>query len=204
MPPGQPPVRSRTPGAGVRESLAALAAAAIALTPALAIASRAQARAHHRGCSGAGTRASAMPLASTRAALLCLVNRERARFHLPRLREDGNLDRSAEHWAAAMFSSRDFAHSSGSSTPGARARAAGFDWQVVGENIAFGYQTPSQVLHAWMSSPGHCSNILDPNYSMLGTGVAGRGRPMWAQDFALPHGRHAPSHNWGPASACPH
>ncbi len=40
-----------------------------------------------------------------------------------------------------------------------------------GENIAYGYKTPEQVMEAWMDSPGHKENILREGYEQLGVGV---------------------------------
>ena len=93
--------------------------------------------------------------------------------------------------------------------PGARISAVGFNWSTVGENIATGYRTPSRVVAAWLASAPHCQNILDPIYTDVGTGVnksaIGGGRSgTWTQDFGLPMGRRAPSHDWAPAEHCPY
>jgi uncharacterized protein YkwD len=39
-----------------------------------------------------------------------------------------------------------------------------------GENIALGYSSPEAVMDGWMDSPGHCANIMNPNYDHLGVG----------------------------------
>ena len=39
-----------------------------------------------------------------------------------------------------------------------------------GENVAVGYNTPQAVMTAWMNSPGHRRNILNPRYSYIGVG----------------------------------
>ena len=39
---------------------------------------------------------------------------------------------------------------------------------AVGENVAYGYETGRQVVRAWMASPGHRANILNPRYRLLG------------------------------------
>ncbi|MBW9205522.1 hypothetical protein KV097_06140 [Mumia sp. zg.B17] len=41
----------------------------------------------------------------------------------------------------------------------------------VGENIAYGYRWPVRVVRAWMNSPGHRANILEPRYRRIGVGV---------------------------------
>ena len=39
-----------------------------------------------------------------------------------------------------------------------------------GENIAAGYPDPAAVMEGWMNSPGHCSNIMNPDNDELGVG----------------------------------
>ena len=53
----------------------------------------------------------------------------------------------------------------------ARSRAAGYA-QPSGENIAWGYRTATEVMAAWMASPGHRENILNCGAKSIGTGVA--------------------------------
>lgn len=47
---------------------------------------------------------------------------------------------------------------------------AGIRSATAGENIAKGYSTPEKVVDAWMNSPGHRANILNPSYTMIGVG----------------------------------
>ena len=56
--------------------------------------------------------------------------------------------------------------------PGQRIEKQGYDWSWWGENIAWGYPTPREVVEGWMSSPGHRSNILNAKFADLGVGVA--------------------------------
>jgi uncharacterized protein YkwD len=42
---------------------------------------------------------------------------------------------------------------------------------TVGENIAYGYETPRALVSAWMHSAGHRANILSPHFHRIG--VAG-------------------------------
>lgn len=39
-----------------------------------------------------------------------------------------------------------------------------------GENIAAGYNTAREAVEGWMSSDGHCSNIMGPDYLEIGVG----------------------------------
>ncbi|MDR2109033.1 MAG: cell wall-binding repeat-containing protein [Coriobacteriales bacterium] len=53
-----------------------------------------------------------------------------------------------------------------------------------GENIALGYPSPEAVVSAWMDSPGHRSNILNPSFTHIGVGhVVFDGRSYWVQFF---------------------
>lgn len=143
-----------------------------------------------------------------KAAVVCLINQQRARHHLPRLRASRRLDRSAQRWTNAMVARRAFSHGADFS---ARITAVGFDWSAAAENIATGYPTPLAVVRAWMASLGHCQSILSPMYLDVGTGISrhpvrgfASGAATWTQDFGLPMGRRAPSGNFGPASRCPY
>lgn len=42
-----------------------------------------------------------------------------------------------------------------------------------GENIALGYPTPEAVMDGWMTSPGHCRNIMHPDSNEIGIGYYG-------------------------------
>jgi hypothetical protein len=58
----------------------------------------------------------------------------------------------------------------------------------VGENIAFGYVDGfDAVMHGWMCSPGHRANIMDGDWTELGTGTNFNGPNQWSryytQDF---------------------
>ena len=141
-----------------------------------------------------------------RKAVVCLINQQRTSHHLPALREQPQLERSAQGWTNTMVLQNIFTHGTAFWN---RISAVGYDWQVAGENIATGFSTPQQVVSAWMASPGHCRNILDPQYASVGTGIsslpvlsATSGPATWTQDFGLTMAQNFPSHNWGPADSC--
>ncbi len=62
----------------------------------------------------------------------------------------------------------------------------GILYYSAGENIAAGQQTPQEVVTAWMNSPGHRDNILNPSFISLGVGIfykeGGYGY-HWVQEF---------------------
>ncbi|MDD3219260.1 MAG: Ig-like domain-containing protein [Lachnospiraceae bacterium] len=47
---------------------------------------------------------------------------------------------------------------------------AGISWNTCGENIAAGYGSPASVVNGWMNSDGHRSNILNSNFTQMGSG----------------------------------
>ena len=65
--------------------------------------------------------------------------------------------------------------------------AAYTGYRALGENIAAGYSTPSAVMNGWMSSLGHCVNIMSANFREIGIGYAYNSLSTydhyWTQDF---------------------
>ncbi|MFP0197730.1 CAP domain-containing protein [Pseudomonas sp. PHC1] len=57
-------------------------------------------------------------------------------------------------------------------TPGDRAELAGYSGQQVGENIAAGQDSVQKVVAGWLASPGHCANLMNPQYRELGAAYA--------------------------------
>jgi uncharacterized protein YkwD len=119
-------------------------------------------------------------LALIRAAILCLVNRERAQNGISPLRLSDQLDRAAEGHSHELIASDYFAHVSPSGeTPVERIRATGYlpspsDGYVIGENLAwgtYGLSTPQAIVSAWIASPEHLANILESQYRETGVGV---------------------------------
>jgi uncharacterized protein YkwD len=132
--------------------------------------------------------------------VLALVNEARARPRRcggKRLESVPALARSAVLDGVAVAHARDMAARGGmshagadGSTPGERATRAGYRWRVVGENVARGQPTAERVVTGWMDSPHHCENIMDPDFTEMGIGVAmgagGTAGPYWSQMFGRP------------------
>ncbi len=53
-----------------------------------------------------------------------------------------------------------------------------------GENVAYGYASPAELVAAWMNSPHHRDNILDRSFRYLGVGTAGDETVYASQVFA--------------------
>lgn len=118
--------------------------------------------------------------------VVVLVNRERATRRLPGLLGDERLRQAARQHSAEMARRNILAHQLPRGLdPFERMLAVGFP-EPGGENVALGQETPIQVVRAWMQSPGHRANILDPDFRTIGVGVhLGSDGPWWTQDFGF-------------------
>ena len=134
------------------------------------------------------------------AAVFDLVNQERAIHNLNLLSWDDRLFSAARDHSEDMVANGYFSHTSlDGRTPGQRILDAGYYWNTYGENIAYGYPTPVSVVNAWMNSPGHRANILNPSFCDLGVGFSGY---FWTQDFGREQGVYVcpdpqPDECWG-------
>ncbi|MEJ0073611.1 MAG: CAP domain-containing protein [Candidatus Saccharibacteria bacterium] len=48
----------------------------------------------------------------------------------------------------------------------------GYQYEAAGENLAYGFGTSDQVMTAWINSPDHKANIMDPDYQDVGFATA--------------------------------
>jgi uncharacterized protein YkwD len=65
-------------------------------------------------------------------------------------------------------------------SPWDRVDKTDYDGFASGENIAQGYPDPTAVMDGWMNSPGHCSNIMNPDNTEIGVGYYGENN-AWTQ-----------------------
>ena len=116
--------------------------------------------------------------------VLVLVNRERARVGVAPLLADAQAERAAKAQCEDMAGRGFFDHVTPEGwTPADRLRWTGArGYTGAGENIAVGPRTPQEVMAAWMASPGHRMNILDPQFTHLGVGLD-EGSFHWTQVF---------------------
>lgn len=118
--------------------------------------------------------------------VLTLTNAERGAAGLRPLAHDGRLAEAAQAYSADMAARAFYSHTSPEGlAPWDRAAASGAPHRGIGENIACGQRTPSEVVEGWMNSPGHRANILKPDFTHLGVGYAGGGPAgtYWTQLF---------------------
>jgi uncharacterized protein YkwD len=129
----------------------------------------------------------------TQSGVISLTNAERTQNGLPILTENSKLDQVALAKAKDMFTKQYFAHISPSGQgPSDLDTEAGYSYIVVGENLAEGdFADDTDLLAAWMASPGHRANILNKQYRDLGVAVLQgnyQGNTVWmaVQEFGMP------------------
>jgi uncharacterized protein YkwD len=115
-----------------------------------------------------------------RAAVLCLINTERAENGREPLVTNSHLEQAAASHGQEMIAMDYFDHVSPTGlTPVERIRSTGYipnseaGW-VIGENLAWGtlsLATPQAIVNAWMNSPEHRANILEGKYRDTGIDV---------------------------------
>jgi uncharacterized protein YkwD len=125
-------------------------------------------------------------------------NNRRENGNLPALKENTLLDKAAELKLADLFKQQYFEHVNPQGVgPGDLAKEVGYNFIAEGENLALGnFADDQDLLTAWMNSPGHRANILNPKYQEIGVAVGQgiyQGQKTWiaVQEFGRP------------ASSCP-
>lgn len=125
------------------------------------------------------------PTKAERAAL-AFTNAERKAAGVPDLRLHPALIRASRKHAANMAKQDKLAHELDGVSFGARVAASGYVG-AAGENIAHGAPTlpPKEVVDLWLGSPPHKKNLLSPDFTEVGFGVAksANGTVYWAQMF---------------------
>jgi uncharacterized protein YkwD len=139
-------------------------------------------------CSGAGASTpvpNAPPMSAEQKQLFDLVNRERAKAGLSRLKWDDHLADAARAHTQMMAERRELSHQFRGEQPlSQRAGAAGAHFNSVAENVA--YAGDVEALHQnLMQSPHHRANILSPDSNAIGIGLAEKDGELYVtEDFA--------------------
>jgi uncharacterized protein YkwD len=111
---------------------------------------------------------------------------------VPPLHPNPLLDKIDQEHAEDMLARSYFGHQTPEGLgPSDRARADGYR-AGIGENIVEQRFSTQEALDAWLNSPGHRRNILDPDSREMGLGLAvgagydaapGGYRVIWVQSF---------------------
>jgi len=125
-----------------------------------------------------------------RAEVLRLVNQERAARGLAELTANPTLEQEATQYACELIFYDYFGHSNPITGSGLSERAvdSGYDYWIIGENLAAGQQTPVKAVADWMASPCHRENVLNPAFTEIGIGIRTGGDygTYWVQEFGRP------------------
>jgi uncharacterized protein YkwD len=70
-----------------------------------------------------------------------------------------------------------------------RATARGYVWRAIGENIAGGDGSVDRVMTGWLRSPGHCRNIMNPDYADIAVACVERDGTRWGTYWTMVLGR---------------
>lgn len=102
-----------------------------------------------------------------------LTNQTRAKFNAAPLRLDSVLTDAAQYHATDMATNNFFSHTNliGQSASD-RLRMVGYHYPYAAENIFWGPRNTFEAHAGWMNSPGHRNNIINQDYSVIGTGIA--------------------------------
>lgn len=122
---------------------------------------------------GAAQPAFANDLVGQEANIINRTNQVRAEVGLPALKADERLMRSAAAKAADMATRGYFGHA----TPEGNRMSywivpQGYVYSLAGENIAKGYHSLDRLMNAWINSPTHYENLIEPKFIDIGVGMA--------------------------------
>ena len=146
-------------------------------------------------CSAA-TSAAEPDLGKAREQILQQVNDFRGSQKLGPVEADAELQKVAEEFAKYMARTGRYGHNADGRTPTERAEAAGYDYCIVSENIAYRFNsagfTSAELtdgfFEGWKDSPEHRHNMLDADVTQTGMAIAkGDGHTYYAvQMFGRP------------------
>ncbi|MCX6810490.1 MAG: CAP domain-containing protein [Candidatus Berkelbacteria bacterium] len=103
--------------------------------------------------------------------IIKLVNVERSSNGLNPVKMNTELQNAAISKSEDMIYRNYFDHYAFGQTPWMFIIRAGYNYSVAGENLAKGFNTSEGIVSAWMNSPTHRANILNPDYQDIGIGV---------------------------------
>ncbi len=133
------------------------------------------ARAAQAGCSDTDVVPDRSNTATVADSTVCLINAERAKAGLGPVTRNAALDRSADLHNALMVATRFFSHQGDGEPPLAqRIALVRYPGKGFSENLGWGagtLATPGGLIVAWMASPLHRANILDPANHEIGISV---------------------------------
>ena len=109
----------------------------------------------------------------TKEGIVLATNYQRVENGILRFSTNGKLDAIARLRLDDMFDKNYFAHESPTGRSASDdAELVGYEYVVIGENIALGdFENDEVLVEAWMNSPGHRANILNSRFTEIGIAV---------------------------------
>ncbi len=115
---------------------------------------------------GVGTHPAAAGTGDDERLFISLINQTRASAGLGPLTVHSELTAAARSWSATMATNDHLVHASNV------ASGVSAPWSVLGENVGVHTAHDVHALHqAFVASPSHYRNIVDPRYQYIGVGV---------------------------------
>jgi hypothetical protein len=134
------------------------------------------------------------------AAFVAALNATRAKGGLAPLTVDVELRSLARDWAQHQADAGTISHANPISA-GVTA-----DWLKLGENVGMG-GTVTAIMNAFIKSPGHYANIMDPEFTRVGVGVVWSGTTLFTthrfMKLAGEEAQQAPAQAPAPGAAPP-
>ncbi len=137
------------------------------------------------GTAGGGAATGSGTMSSDESRILQLVNAERAKAGAKALSSSSDCTKLARMKSQDMVDNNYFSHQSPTyGSPFDMLKSNNVSYMYAGENIAMN-QSAEAAFKAWMNSEGHRKNILNPNFTELGVGIApkGNGSYIYTQLF---------------------
>ncbi len=113
-------------------------------------------------------------------AIVAMTNTFRAEHQQGAVAPDGKLAAAARAYALFLAKSGAFSHEADGRQAGDRVSAQGYQWCQVGENLALNLDSrgfaardlAKKAVEGWINSPHHRANMLAPDVTAIGVGVA--------------------------------
>lgn len=99
------------------------------------------------------------------------INTQRTIQGLPKLVLDSDLNNAAALKSKDMLNRNYFEHYAFGLKPWDFIHNAGYNYLYAGENLAMDFTTSEGMVSAWMNSPAHRENILNPDFKDTGIGI---------------------------------
>jgi len=131
-----------------------------------------------------GLAAAAPDLERVEASITRRTNDFRAELGLGRLEANAALDRAAQEFAEYMARTDRYGHTADGKEPSDRARARGYQFCLVSENISYQFSTEPygtedlarRYVEGWKESPGHRRNMVEPHVVHMANAVVRSGK----------------------------